>query len=86
MTDQGDTVYTSTLKIISSNYIDKFYEKVNLNYFFSNKISNKYELEKEYFDIIFDTQKSVFRTLTLKRIKHKTLFLDQHQEYSLILN
>ena len=72
MTDQGDTVYTSTLKSISSNYIDKFYEKVNLNYFFSNKISNKYELEKEYFDIIFDTQKSVFRTLTLKRIKHKT--------------
>ena len=72
MTDQGDTVYTSTLKSISSNYIDKFYEKVNLNYFFSNKISNKYELEKEYFDIIFDTQKSVFRTLTLKRIRHKT--------------
>ena len=72
MTDQGDTVYTSTLKSISSNYIEKFYEKVNLNYFFSNKISNKYELEKEYFDIIFDTQKSVFRTLTLKRIKHKT--------------
>jgi len=72
MTDQGETVYTSTLKSISSNYIDKFYEKVNLNYFFSNKISNKYELEKEYFDIIFDTQKSVFRTLSLKRIKHKT--------------
>ena len=72
MTDHGNTVYTSTLKSISSNYIYKFYEKVNLNYFFSNKISNKYELEKEYFDIIFDTQKSVFRTLTLKRIKHKT--------------
>ena len=72
MTDQGDTVFTSTLKSISSNYIDKFYEKVNLNYFFSNKISNKYQLEKEFFDIILDTQKSVFRTLTLKRIKHKT--------------
>ncbi len=72
MTDQGSTVYTSILKKISSNYIHKFYEQVNLNYFFSSKISNKYELEKEYFDIIFDTQKSVFRTLTLKRIKHKT--------------
>ncbi len=72
MTDQGNTVYTSTLKNISSKYIYKFYEKANLNYFFSKKISNKYELEKEYFDIIFDTQKSVFRTLTLKRIKHKT--------------
>ena len=29
-------------------------------------------MEKEFFDIILDTQKSVFRTLTLKRIKHKT--------------
>jgi len=72
MTDQGSTVYTSTLKNISCNYIHKIYEKVNLNYFFSNKISNKYQLEKEFFDIILDTQKSVFRTLTLKRIKHKT--------------
>ena len=72
MTDQGSTVYTSTLKNISCNYIHKIYEKVDLNYFFSNKISNKYQLEKEYFDIIFDTQKSVFRTLTLKKIKHKT--------------
>tara|TARA_B100000029_G_scaffold129071_1_gene122610 strand:- start:1140 stop:2123 length:984 start_codon:yes stop_codon:yes gene_type:complete len=72
MTDQGKTVYTSTLKSISSNYIYQFYEKANLNYFFSKKISNKYELEKEYFDIIFDTQKSVLRTLSLKRIKHKT--------------
>ena len=72
MTDQGSTVYTSTLKNISSNYIHKIYEKVNLNYFFWNKISNKYHLEKEFFDIILDTQKSVFRTLTLKRIKHKT--------------
>ena len=72
MTDQGSTVYKSTLKNISYNYIHKIYEKVDLNYFFSNKISNKYQLEKEFFDIILDTQKSVFRTLTLKRIKHKT--------------
>ena len=72
MTDQGNTVYASTLKNIASNYIYTFFEKANLNYFFSRKISNKFDLEKEYFDIIFDTQKSVFRTLTLKRIKHKT--------------
>ena len=72
MTDQGSTVYKSTLKNISYNYIHKIYEKVDLNYFFSNKISNKYQLEKEFFDIILDTQKSVFRTLTLKKIKHKT--------------
>jgi ADP-heptose:LPS heptosyltransferase len=72
MTDQGSTVYASTLKNIASSYIDNFFEKANLNYFFSRKISNKFDLEKEYFDIIFDTQKSLFRTLTLKRIKHKT--------------
>ncbi len=72
MTDQGSTVYASTLKNIASSYIYSFFEKANLNYFFSRKISNKFDLEKKYFDIIFDTQKSVFRTLTLKRIKHKT--------------
>ena len=71
MTDQGSTVYKSILKDVSCNFIHKFYEQVNLNYFFSSKISNKYELEKEYFDIIFDTQKSVFRTLTLKRIRKR---------------
>ena len=72
MTDQGSTVYRSTLKNITSSYIFTFFEKANLNFFFSKKISNKFDLEKEYFDIIFDTQKSVFRTLALKRIKHKT--------------
>ena len=49
MTDKQSTVYTSTLKNISSNYIDKIYEKVNLNYFFWNKISNKYEFGKRVF-------------------------------------
>ena len=72
MTDQGSTVYTSILKETASFFIDKYFENASLNYFFLKKISNKFELEKEYFDIIFDTQKSVFRTLTLKRIKHKT--------------
>ena len=54
MTDQGSTVYASTLKNIASNYIYTFFEKANLNYFFSRKISNKFDLEKEYFDIIFE--------------------------------
>lgn len=72
MTDQGNTVYNSILKKTASIFIYKFFEKVNLNYFFSRKISNKFDLEKEYFDIILDTQKSVLRTLTLKKIKHKT--------------
>ena len=72
MTDKGNTVYKTVLKDLSSLYIDHFFEKVQFNSFFSRKISNKFNLEKEYFDIIFDTQKSVFRTLVLKKIKHKT--------------
>ena len=71
MTDQGKTVYTTILKDIASLYIDHTFEKVLLNLPFSKKISNNIDLEKEYFDIIFDTQKSVFRTLTLRKIKHK---------------
>ena len=72
MTDQGTTVYLTLLKHIASSFIDHTFEQVNLNSIFSSKISNKFDLEKEYFDIIFDTQKAVFRTLSLKRIKHKT--------------
>ncbi|MDB2349566.1 hypothetical protein N9W05_04250 [Alphaproteobacteria bacterium] len=72
MTDHGNTVYTTTLKEIASKFIYKCFEKADFNYFFSRKISNKFDLEKENFDIIFDTQKSIFRTLTLKKIKHKT--------------
>jgi len=71
MTDQGNTVYTTVLKDIASSYINHIFEKVHLNSVFSKKISKKLNLEKEYFDIIFDTQKSVFRTLALKKIKHK---------------
>ncbi len=70
MTNENATVYNSLLKKISSNYIDEIYEKANLNLFFWKNISSKYNLENKYFDYIFDTQKSVFRTLALKRIKH----------------
>jgi len=72
MTDHGNTVYTTTLKEIANKFIYKFFEKANFNFFFSKKISKKFDLEKESFDIIFDTQKSVFRTMTLKKIKHNT--------------
>jgi len=72
MTDYGNTVYTTTLKEIANKFIYKFFEKAKFNFFLSKKISNKFDLEKENFDIIFDTQKSVFRTMTLKKIKHKT--------------
>ena len=71
LTNKGKTVYSSTLKFISSNYIDEILDQANLSRFFWNKISKKYNLESDFFDYILDTQKSVIRTIALKRIKHK---------------
>ncbi len=71
ITDKGKTVYSSTLHKISSKYIDGFFEEANISPFFWKKISKKFELENQYFDYILDTQKSVVRTLAIKRIKHK---------------
>ena len=73
LTDKGKTVYSGALIKIASKYIDVFYEQANLSPFFFNKISNKFDLSNEYFDYILDTQKSVFRTIAIKRIKHKNL-------------
>lgn len=72
MTDEGKTVYKTILKNIADKYIHHIFEEVNLSLIFSRKISKKLNLENLYFDIIFDTQKSVFRTLSLRRIKHHT--------------
>ena len=71
LTNKGKTVYSSTLKFIASNYIDEILDQADLSPLFWNKISKRYKLEKEFFDYILDTQKSVIRTLALKRIKHK---------------
>ena len=71
LTNKGKTVYSSTLKFISINYIDEILDQADLSPFFWNKISKRYSLDDEYFDYILDTQKSVIRTLALKRIKHK---------------
>ena len=71
LTNKGKTVYSSTLKFIASNYIDEILDQSDLNPFFWNKISKKYNLESDFFDYILDTQKSVIRTIALKRIKHK---------------
>ena len=71
LTNKGKTVYSSTLKFISINYIDEILDQAELSPFFWNKISKKYELDDEFFDYILDTQKSVIRTIALKRIKHK---------------
>jgi len=70
MTDKGNTVYNNVLKNISSKYVDEIYEKANINFLFWKKISTKYNLEEMFFDYIFDTQKSISRTIALKRIKH----------------
>ena len=71
LTNKGKTVYSNTLKFIASNYIDEILDQADLNPFFWNKISKKYKLHDESFEYILDTQKSVIRTLALKRIKHK---------------
>ena len=71
LTNKGKTVYSSTLKFISCNYIDVILDQADLSPFFWNKISKRYNLENEFFDYILDTQKSVIRTIALKRIKHK---------------
>ena len=71
LTNNGKTAYSSTLEFIARNYIDEILEQANLSPFFMNKISKKYKLDNEFFDYILDTQKSVIRTLALKRIKHK---------------
>ena len=71
LTNKGKTIYSSTLKFIASNYIDEVLDQAELSPFFWNKISKRYNLQDESFDYILDTQKSVIRTVALKRIKHK---------------
>ena len=70
ITDTGKTVYAGILRNIASKFIDVFYEQANLSPFFWQKISNKFNFNNEYFDYILDTQKSVLRTIALKRIRH----------------
>ena len=69
MTNKGDTVYNNQLKNLASFYIDDIIEQANLNPFFWNKISKKYNLNNTSYEYIFDTQKAIYRTLALKRIK-----------------
>ena len=68
MTNKGKTSYNKELKNIANEYIDEILEQANLNVFFWKKISNKYDLSKVNYEYIFDTQKTFFRTLALKRI------------------
>ena len=70
-TDKIKTVYDSVLNKFVKNYIDVIWSQSNLSPYFWNNISDKYELESHEFDIIIDTQKTVLRTIALKRIKTK---------------
>ena len=70
ITDKGKTVYSNILNNLASKYIDVFYEQADLSPFFWKKISKKYSFKDEHFDYILDTQKSVLRTIAIKRIKH----------------
>lgn len=69
VTNLGPTVYNHELKNIAQKYIYQIIEKVNLKPFFWQNISSEYNFDKEHYDYIFDTQKAVYRSLALKRIK-----------------
>lgn len=67
----GTTVYSTTLKEISSKYLDEVIYNSKLNFFPWQKISNAYDFKNKFYDIIIDTQKTVYKTMALKRIKSK---------------
>ena len=67
----GTTVYSTTLKEISSRYLGEVIYNSELNPFPWKKISYTYNFHDKYYDIIIDTQKTVYKTIALKRIKSK---------------
>ena len=68
---QFGTVYKKELSIFIKDYIDEFYDNANLNLAPWKRISNSYNLKSNNFHLIIDTQKSVRKTLSLKRISSK---------------
>ena len=71
ITNNGTTVYSNELKNFANIYVDKIFEKAELSYLPWKPISKNFSLDNISFDIIIDTQKTVARTLALKRIKCK---------------
>jgi len=71
LTNKEETAYNKQLKNLASLYIDEIIEKVDLNPFFWQKISNTYNFENKSYEYIFDTQKTIYRTLALRRIRCK---------------
>jgi len=64
----GTTVYNNKIKNFAEQYIDEIIECAKLKPFFWQNISNNYDLKNRKFRYIFDTQKTVIRTIALKRI------------------
>ncbi len=71
VTNKGSTAYRDKLKFIAEQYIDEIIEKADLSPFFWMKISKNYDFENTFYEYILDTQKSLYRTIALKRIKNK---------------
>ena len=69
MTNKGKTVYNSFLQSIAAQYIDEIIEQADLSPFFWQDISNSYNFQNKKYEYILDTQKAIFRTFALKRIK-----------------
>jgi len=67
----GTTVYSTSLKKVSSRYLFEVIYNSNLNILPWQKISDNYNFNNKFYDIIIDTQKTVYKTLALKRIKSK---------------
>ena len=65
----GTTVYSTILKEISSRYLSEVIYNSELKLFPWQKISNSYDFNNKFYDIIIDTQKTVYKTIALKRIK-----------------
>lgn len=67
----GTTVYSTTMNKIASRYLNEVICNSDLNVFPWQKISNSYDFQNKFYDIIIDTQKTVYKTIALKRIKSK---------------
>lgn len=67
----GTTVYSSILREISSKYLSEVIYNSKLNILPWKEISTTYSFQYKYYDIIIDTQKTVYKTISLKRIKSK---------------
>ena len=70
MTNLG-SVYKKELHVFVKDFINEVWDNAELSFLPWKKISKKYNLEIEDYDLVIDTQKSIKKSLILKRIKNK---------------